>query len=646
MRICSDLTYSRMAGPFLVLAGLVATTPALPGQEIKVTVEQVLKYKPAQQGVQYDTPAGEDLKQCKLDVDKVGNGSAWIVLDPQGMVLRRFVDSDGNGTVDQFRYYQHGMEVYRDVDRNENRTIDESRWLNMGGSRWGVDADEDGTIDSWKMISAEEATKVAIEAMVAGDVKSLTSVLISEEDIQTLGVEQGLAGELQESVKAPAEQLQKVRTGSKVIAPGAKWMRFDTSMLMPGVIPEESGKAGQDLHVYENVMALVDTAGQTGFVLVGEIVRVGDNWKLTRIPLPIEGDTAQIPGGEGILMQPEQMGLDAMPAGDLPPEVRKLLEELSALDKDAPDPSSPAKEVSEYHVSRARLLGELAKVAKTPEEREQWKRQQVDGIAAATQTGTFPNGLQQLQAIEEEVRESNNAVLVPYIVFRRILAEYNTKLQNAEAAKDREEIQAWWLEQLESFVKTHTTAEDSPDAALQLAIGLEFSGKLKQAREWYEAIVKNFPTAPAAKRARGAVRRLDLVGKPLNFSADVLGGGQVDLARYKGRVVLVIFWATWCEPCTRDLPQIQALYKQYQRNGFEVVGVNLDMPGAPIKEYIDNYKVTWPQIHEEGGLESRPASDFGIISLPTMLLVDKTGNVTSVSTSVDDLKEQIPELLK
>jgi thiol-disulfide isomerase/thioredoxin len=644
MVVRTQTTFSRISGVLSAVAAVVVTVSSASAQG--VTVETVLRYRPAQDGVEYDTPTGEELKECKLDVDKQGKGSAWIVYGPQGQVIRRFVDSDGNGTVDQFRYYQHGLEIYRDYDRNENRTMDESRWLNLGGTRWGVDSDEDGTIDSWKVISAEEATMVAIEAMAAGDIKRLTSVLLSEADIRELGIEQRVADELLESVKSAPEQLEKVRRGSKVITPQTKWIRFDTSMLMPGVIPAEAGKADADLHVYENVMALVETAGETGFVLVGEMVRVGDAWKLTRVPLPLEGDSAQIPGGEGILMQPELPGLDSMPGGELTPEVRALLEELSNLDKDAPDPSSSAREVSAYHVSRARLLGELAQVAKTADDREQWKRQQVDGIAAATQTGTFPNGLQQLQTIEKEVRDSNNPKLVPYVVFRRVLAEYNTRLQNADGAEQREEIQAWWLEQLETFVKTHSSSEDSPDAALQLAIGLEFGGKLKQAREWYDAIVKNFPTAPAAKRARGAVRRLGMVGNPLTFSGDALGGGQVDLARYKGRVVLVIFWATWCEPCTRDLPQIQALHQQYQRNGFEVVGVNLDMPGAPIREYLQNYKVTWPQVHEDGGLESRPATDFGIISLPTMLLVDKTGKVVSVSTSVDDLKEQVPELLK
>jgi hypothetical protein len=87
------------------------------------------------------------------------------------------------------------------------------------------------------------------------------------------------------------------------------------------------------------------------------------------------------------------------------------------------------------------------------------------------------------------------------------------------------------------------------------------------------------------------------------------------------------------------------LYKQYRSKGFEIVGINLDSTTDPVGSYLKQHKVTWPQIHEPGGLDSRPAREFGIISLPTMFVIDKTGKTIARNTSVDDLKKQLPELL-
>ncbi len=111
-------------------------------------------------------------------------------------------------------------------------------------------------------------------------------------------------------------------------------------------------------------------------------------------------------------------------------------------------------------------------------------------------------------------------------------------------------------------------------------------------------------------------------------------------------MLLVIFWSTWCKPCTEDLPQILALYGQYKSQGFEVLGVNLDTTTDLVQPYITEHKVPWRHIHEAGGLESGPGKAFGIISLPTMFLVDKTGTVISRSTSVPELKTELPKLVK
>ncbi|MCA9023825.1 MAG: redoxin domain-containing protein [Planctomycetaceae bacterium] len=637
------------AGMFLNLVLFTLTLVCLSGRSVMaqgVTAEQVLGYRPSQTGIDYEIPEKDDIAKCELKVEKEGDGSAWVVYGPQSTVIRRFVDSDGNKVVDQFRYFKHGLEVFRDVDGNENRKIDQCFWFNTAGSRWGIDSNEDGRIDEWKRISAEEASREAINAMIAGDIQALSAVLITPAEIRSLGFSKEIAEALQSGIDDPTGQVKKVLDGSKVLTSGTQWDRFDTSMPWPNLIPSTSGKASNDLLVYENVMAMVKNGEDTGFVQIGEMVRIGEVWKLTGIPRPVEGQSTQITAG-GLLMQPTvSASNETMASTGLSEEVRELLEKLQELDQKSPNDKSSRREIETYNVSRTQLLGELAKVAETAEQREIWLRQQIDGIATATHLDGFPNGIDQLQKIESGIAgQDKNSPLLPYTTFRRLLAEYNTRMKNSDT-KEVAELQTWWTQQLEGFAKAYPQAEDTPDALLQLAMTTELNGKTKEARQWYEVLAKNYRTAQPASRAIGALRRLDLVGKPLNLAGNVLGGGSLDLRQYAGKVTLVIFWTTWCEPCTEDLPQILAMYQQYRPNGFEVIGVNVDGPNEPIKQYIERYKIPWPHIHEEGGLEGRPAVEMGIINVPTMILVGKDGKVVTVSASVDDLKKQIPEELQ
>ena len=107
----------------------------------------------------------------------------------------------------------------------------------------------------------------------------------------------------------------------------------------------------------------------------------------------------------------------------------------------------------------------------------------------------------------------------------------------------------------------------------------------------------------------------------------------------------MVYWATWCKPCTAELPTLQALFRQYRTRGFEVIGVNLDQDRTPVSGYLTQHRVTWPQLHEPGGLDSRPAREFGILSLPTMFLVDRQGTVVNAAATLDDLKTELPKLL-
>ena len=110
---------------------------------------------------------------------------------------------------------------------------------------------------------------------------------------------------------------------------------------------------------------------------------------------------------------------------------------------------------------------------------------------------------------------------------------------------------------------------------LQLGIAREFAGQEEDAKRWYGRIVKDFADSPAAKKAAGAITRLDSVGKTIDLSGKGVDGGEIDLAKYRGKVVLIQYWATWCGPCKADMPALKELLTKYD-SSFTVLGVSLD----------------------------------------------------------------------
>jgi thiol-disulfide isomerase/thioredoxin len=634
-------------GRIIFLTGfalLVTFSRSLPAADAP-SVELALTFKPIQQDIEIETPEKSEYGRCKVEVEQSKKSSGWIVYGPNGQVLRRFVDTNGDNVVDQWRYFNRGLEVYRDIDANFNNKVDASRWMNLAGTRWGLDKNEDGIIDEWKMISPEEVTRVAISALAKNNTKVFESLLITDDELSTSGIKNPFADKIRESTKAASAKIPELLSKSKMLSSDTVWVRFDGAM--PGLIPADDVKTDKDLQVFENVMAIVDTKGKSGLVQFGELIRVGDAWRLTQAPLPIEGESIQVTEG-GTLMQPVA-GASTLPTNStvgLSKEMQGLLDELQKLDQNGPSPEQGPQAVARYNADRVAIIEKLIAASKNEDERSQWTRQMVDGLAAAVQTVGYKDGLVQLKRIRDEVQKSSqDQDLVAYVTYRTLLADYSTQLQSTQSDKLRD-VQTWWLTQLEDFIKKYPNSDDSAEAMLQLAVTQEFSGKVAESKKWYTKLVESHASSEAGTRGAGALRRMNLAGQELELSGKGLAGGGIDAKQYRGKVLLVIFWSSWCKPCTEDLPQIQDLYNKYHSQGFDVLGINLDATPELAEAYIKQHKVAWAHIHEEGGLESAPARDFGVISLPTMFLVDKSGKVVNRSATVADVKKALPDLLK
>jgi thiol-disulfide isomerase/thioredoxin len=312
-----------------------------------------------------------------------------------------------------------------------------------------------------------------------------------------------------------------------------------------------------------------------------------------------------------------------------------------------PPAANAAKAVfDKYYKQVENVLIELVNESKTDEERAQWTRQLLDTVAAAVQSGNYPNGVTRLKKLEEEIAKgAPKSPLVAVARYRWKLAEYAAAMQDAKGNNEAlQKVHAAWLKDLEEFLDENPKAEDAPDASLQLAVALEFGGKLDKAKTWYQRIVNDYAEAPSAARAAGALQRIELEGKsPALSGAALAGGAAIDIKQFRGKIVLVFFWDTTSKLCAEDLPQIKALYEEYRGKGFEVIGINLDVAKDDVTPYLTRNQVKWPQIYEPGGLESPLARSYGIISLPTMFLVDAEGKVTNRGATVMDLKNLLEE---
>jgi thiol-disulfide isomerase/thioredoxin len=125
-----------------------------------------------------------------------------------------------------------------------------------------------------------------------------------------------------------------------------------------------------------------------------------------------------------------------------------------------------------------------------------------------------------------------------------------------------------------------------------------------------------------------------------------LQGAAVDISTYRRKVVLVQYWATWCEPCKADMILLKDFHAKNANRGFDVIGVCLDSSPANVRSFLSQNRFPWKQIHESGGLDGPLADEMGVMSLPLMLLVDQQGNVVSNNIHVAELDAEVGKLLQ
>lgn len=612
------------AGPFLALAGSALMAPNAHAQQTDKLVTTGLSYSPRQSGVPFDKVQPGDESKCTGKYETRNGSDGLMIYSPEGQLLRRFADTNGDRNVDEWCYFKDGIEVYRDIDSDYNGVADQYRWLGTAGSRWGVDSNEDGKIDSWKVISAEEVTIEVVEAIRNQDRERFERLLLSDKERAQLKMGEDKSQQLAERIEKARKGFGEMARSQKVVASGSKWAHFAADK--PGVVPAGTDGSTEDITAYENVVALVDTDATTQQVLIGTLVQIGNAWRLTELPRTAgEGTELAESGFFFPSVAVNRTGQGGAGEGGLSQAMQSLLTDLERVDTALKDSGGDANDLND---ERAAVMLRLIQATRGTEDMGSWIRQFADSVSSAVQTGNYTNGLQRMKDLQEKLVDlPGGNEHRAYVAFRVISTE--NIVQMSEPKANFAVIQDQHMKNLEKFAEEFPDSPEAAEAMIQIGVNQELSGDEKEAETWYRKIAAKSKDTITGQKAMGAIARLNLEGKTLNLRGKTLEGKDFQSTG----PTIVHYWATWCEPCKADMAEIRKIQAKYAKQNLQVVGVNLDNESSSALRFLkeNNGKYPWAHIHEKGGFESDLAVKLGVLSVPVTILIDRKGVVVKRS---------------
>ncbi len=236
-------------------------------------------------------------------------------------------------------------------------------------------------------------------------------------------------------------------------------------------------------------------------------------------------------------------------------------------------------------------------------------------------------------------------------IYAKIIVKYQTAGQSGDTAtvallKTRlDSLETQMTDLQKNFVKTHPHSYVSPSLLVSLSYDME-ADEIESMINGLDTAIAALPQIKSLKERVAVMKAVAIGQKAPDFTLNDVNGNPVSLYSKIGpKLLLIDFWASWCQPCRQENPNVVKIYNEFHKKGFDIVGVSLDHVKDAWVKAIANDKLTWTQVSDLMWWNSAAARLYAVNAIPANFLLDETGKIIGKNLRGDALYKKVNEIL-